>query len=346
MRPVCVGPLVDAIGARLIRGERNLPLDRLAAPHDAGERDVCVVFDRHHRRAVERRKVTLVVLPDALVEDGPLEAVSVAAVEHPRLAFARATRWWALPPPPPGVHPSAVIDPEASVDPSAAIGPHVVVGPRARVEAGAVLGAGVHVGADAVIGPGARLASHVVVSDRCRVGARCVLKPGAVIGADGFGFASRTPEAHERIEQLGDVELEDDVEIGAHSCVDRATLGTTRVRRGAKIDNLVQVGHNVDIGAGVIMVAQSGIAGSSSVGKGAVIAAQAGVAGHVRVGSRARVLGQSGVCRDVPDGEAVAGSPAEPRTRHFRSAVALRKIEALWRRLRAAEAELEERTRT
>lgn len=347
MSPVRVGRLVDAIEGRLERGDPDRPVKRLAPLEDAGTGDAAFVLDRRRLDAARDRPVALLVLPLGLLETaGELAARAIAGVEHPRLAFARATRLWAEAPPPPGRHASAVIDPTARVDPAAYVGPLVVVGPRARVAEGAVLGPGVHLGADAEVGAESRLGSHVVVGARCRVGARCVLQPGAVIGADGFGFVARTPTEHERIEQLGDVVLEDDVEVGANACVDRATLGTTRVGRGAKIDNLVQVGHNVDIGPGVIMVAQSGVAGSSHVGAGAVIAAQAGVAGHLRVGSGARVLGQAGVRKDVPDGAAVAGSPAEPKTRHFRRVAAVGKLEAIWRRLRALEAELNGRTRT
>lgn len=347
MSSVRVGRLVDAVDGRLARGDPEAIIHRLAPVDDAGPGDASFSFDRRRFDAARGRPAALLVLPAELSSEADrCAAEAVAVVGHPRLAFARATRLWAAAAPDPGRHPTAVIDPSADFDPSAHAGPHVVVGPRARVGARVVLGPGVHVGADAVIGEGSRLGGHVVVADRCRVGARCVLQPGAVIGADGFGYVARAPTEHERIEQLGDVELEDDVEVGANACVDRATLGTTRVGRGTKIDNLVQVGHNVDIGAGVIMVAQSGVAGSSSVGAGAILAAQSGVAGHLRVGAGARVLGRAGVRRDVADGEAVAGSPAVPKTRHFRSVVALAKLDSLWRRLRAVEAELKGRTRT
>jgi len=145
--------------------------------------------------------------------------------------------------------------------------------------------------------------------------------------------------------QLGNVVLEDDVELGANACVDRATLGTTRLGRGTKVDNLVQVGHNVKIGPGTLLIAQSGIAGSSRLGAGVIVAAQAGIAGHLRVGDGARVYGQAGVRKDVPPGGEVAGSPAEPKTRHFRRWAVRKKLDDLFERLRAVESALQEMTR-
>lgn len=334
-----VGTIAERTEGRLLVGDRDAPVARLADPDRAGSDDVVVALTRGAAEQLADREVALLVLSavDADRTAVRCRARALLAVADPRWALARISTLFASPRPDPGRHPSAVIDPTAQVDPQASVGPFVVVGARAVVSRGVVLRAGVHLGDDAVVEDDAVLHDHVVVGARCRIGPRCVLHPGAVVGADGFGFASRSATEHERIEQLGDVVLEADVEIGAHTCVDRATLGTTRVARGTKVDNLVQLGHNVDVGPGCILVAQSGIAGSSTLGAGTIVAAQAGVAGHLRVGEGARILGRAGVREDVPPGAEVVGTPARPKSRAFRSWVRLEQLDALWRRVRALE---------
>jgi UDP-3-O-[3-hydroxymyristoyl] glucosamine N-acyltransferase len=225
-----------------------------------------------------------------------------------------------------------------------AIGPFVYVGPRARIGAGAVLHPGVHVQADASVGAGSVLYDHVVVRHGCHVGARCLLHPGVVIGADGFGFApdARGPvPVHVKIPQVGDVVIEDDVEIGANSCVDRAALGTTRIGAGTKIDNLVQVGHNAELGPGCILVAQSGVAGSSRLGAAVTLGAQSGISGHLRIGAGSVIYGQSGVMKDLPPSSHAMGSPATTKAEFFKSVVRQGKLDSLFARVKKLEALLD-----
>jgi UDP-3-O-[3-hydroxymyristoyl] glucosamine N-acyltransferase len=185
------------------------------------------------------------------------------------------------------------------------------------------------------------LYDHVVVRHGCVVGARCILHPGVVIGSDGFGFAQDASAErgveHLKIPQLGDVVVEDDVELGANCCVDRAALGTTRLGAGSKIDNLVQIGHNVELGRGCILVAQSGVAGSSTLGDGVVLAAQAGISGHLEIGAGAMVFGQSGVMNDVEPKGRMMGSPAVPQAEHFRTLVRIAKLDSLFSRVKKLE---------
>jgi UDP-3-O-[3-hydroxymyristoyl] glucosamine N-acyltransferase len=188
----------------------------------------------------------------------------------------------------------------------------------------------------ASVGAGTILYNHVVIRHRCRVGAQCILHPGVVVGSDGFGFAQDGGE-HVKIPQVGDVEIEDAVEIGANCCIDRGALGTTRIGEGTKIDNLVQIGHNVQIGPRCLLIAQSGIAGSSKLGRSVILAAQAGVVGHVEIGDGARVLGQSGIMRSVEPGESMMGSPAVPQKEHFRTLVQLGKLDSLFKRVKKLE---------
>lgn len=244
-----------------------------------------------------------------------------------------------------GVAPSAVVARDASLAPTA------TVGALAVIESGAVIGPHVRIGPLAFVGAGAEVGEASVIHARVavcagvRLGKRVVVHPGAVIGADGFGYAF-DGEAHRKIPQVGSVLVEDDVEIGANTTIDRATLGQTIIRRGTKIDNLVQVGHNVEIGEHSIIVAQVGISGSCRIGRGVVLAGQVGVADHLTLGDGAVVAAQSGLARDVAPGEKVFGTPARPLIEAKRIFVLEGELPELARRLRTAErrlAQLEER---
>ncbi len=223
-----------------------------------------------------------------------------------------------------GISDRAVVDPGARIDPSASVAAGAVIeagveiGPRARIGANAVIARNVVVGADSAVGPGASL-TH------CLIGARVTIYAGARIGQDGFGFAMDA-DGHLRIPQTGRVLVEDDVEIGANSTIDRGAGHDTIIRRGAMIDNLVQIGHNVEVGAGSVLVAQSGVAGSTKLGDFVVLAAQTGLAGHLRIGTGAKLAASSGVMRDIPAGEEWAGTPAMPARKFWRNYAKLMKL--------------------
>jgi UDP-3-O-[3-hydroxymyristoyl] glucosamine N-acyltransferase len=249
----------------------------------------------------------------AIVADEPYAAWSrVAALFHP------------LPPLRPGIHPSAVVDADASIDPSAEIGPLAVIGaraeigPRCRIGAAVVIGEGVRLGRDCRIGPHVSL-SHALLGDRV-----CILA-GARIGQDGFGLAA-TPSGMISVPQLGRVVLEDDVEIGANTTVDRGSLQDTVIGAGSRLDNLVQIAHNVRLGRGCVIVSQAGISGSTILEDHVMIAGQAGLTGHLHIGRGARIGAQSGVMADVPAGDDVVGSPAQPVKETFRQIALLRRL--------------------
>jgi UDP-3-O-[3-hydroxymyristoyl] glucosamine N-acyltransferase len=239
------------------------------------------------------------------------------------------------------VHPTACVARSARVDASASIGPlavvegDAVVGPRCRVGALAFVGRG------AVLGEDVRLHPHVVVLAEVRIGNRVIVHAGTVLGADGFGYAF-DGRAHRKIPQVGSLRIEDDVEIGANTAIDRAALGETVVRRGTKIDNLVQIGHNCDVGEDVILVAQVGIAGSSRVGNRAMLAGQVGVADHVTIGAGAILTAQSGVPNDVPAGEIWSGTPSRPTSQQKRIWGGESQLPELIKRVRALEKRLKE----
>jgi UDP-3-O-[3-hydroxymyristoyl] glucosamine N-acyltransferase len=266
---------------------------------------------------------------------------------NPRLTFVQISELFLVREDFTGVDPRAAVDTTAilgegvSVGPCAVVGAGASIGPRTRIGPGAVIGPGVRIGADCLVGP------NVSALAQARVGDRCILHAGVTIGGDGFGFVW-AGDHHHKVPQLGTVVIEDDVEIGCNSCVDRATFGTTQVGRGTKIDNLVQIAHNVDIGEHVILVSQAGLAGSVTVGCGAVLSGQVAVTDHVKVGAGARIGGQSGVTGDVGAGATLFGTPARPIKQAFREQAALARLPDLLktvRRQEAAIAALEQRLR-
>ena len=274
-------------------------------------------------------------LPGALLQvDHPQQAlIALLELFHPEA------------PAPPGAHPAACVAEGARIDRTASVGPlavveaGAVVGPRSRVGALSFVGAG------AVLGEDVRLYPQVVVREGVRIGNRVIVHSGAVLGADGFGYAF-DGRAHRKIPQVGGLRIEDDVEIGANTAIDRATLGDTVVRRGTKIDNLVQIGHNCDVGEDVILVSQVGIAGSSRVGNRAMLAGQVGVADHVTIGAGAILTAKSGVPNDVPAGRSGAAFRAARWPRRERIWASETELPELIKRVRALEKrvrELEER---
>jgi len=259
----------------------------------------------------------------------------------PSLDFARATALLVPEPrPAPGVHPSAWVASTASVHPSATIGPRCVVGERSEIGARSLLSASVTV-LDAVrVGEDCRLHAGVVVRERCRLGDRVILQPGVVIGGDGFGYEFNERGESEKVPQVGDVVLEDDVEIGANATVDRARIGSTRIGHGTKIDNLVMIAHNCVIGPNCLIVAQAGLAGGTVFGERVIAMAQSGFAGQPTVGDGAFVAARAGVMEDVPPKGRVWGFPAQPERAWHRSVSWLARLPDLARRIRALEKKL------
>jgi UDP-3-O-[3-hydroxymyristoyl] glucosamine N-acyltransferase len=311
-----------------IRGVNTLQL--------ACETDLCFAEASEQVAVVQASRAGAVLVPEGFPE---LSAPVLIRAPAPRQSFFRIAELFAPGPDVEGVHPSAVIDPTAILGRDVAVGANAViaagvhVGDCSRIGAGCYLGPGVTLGRDCVIEPNA------TIQRDSQLGDRCIVHSGAVIGGDGFGF-NWDGSGHRKVPQLGRVVIEDDVDIGCNSCVDRATLGDTRIRRGTKIDNLVQVAHNTEIGAHVILISQAGVAGSSTVGAGAVVAGQVAISDHVNVGAGARIGGQSGVTKDVPAGATVFGTPARPMKDTLRELAALSQLPALLKQIRSQTQEL------
>ncbi len=256
-------------------------------------------------------------------------------VKDPDLAVCRVAEWLA-----PtvdrvlsGVHPLAWVSPDASVE-GAAVGAHVFVGAGSAIGTGTQLHPGAYVGSRVTIGRDCVLWPNVVVRERVTIGDRVVIHPNSTIGADGFGYLPRDG-CHRKIPQTGTVEIEDDVEIGANSAVDRARTGVTRIGRGTKIDNLVQIAHNCDVGEHCIIVGQCGVGGSASLEHHVILGGQTAVVDHMRIGAGARVAAKSMVCHNIPDGQTIRGVPAVENARFLREQASLRKLPKWRQELRA-----------
>jgi len=258
------------------------------------------------RAALDASAASAAVIPSG--EDyGRIPVIKAA---DPHLAFARAVGLFYAPDrPAPGIHPLAVVAPSAKIGTGASIGPLAWIGDEAEIGTGAVIHPLAAIYPRARIGEGSIVHSHVSIREGTVIGKRVIVHDGVVIGADGFGFIRGSDGRYVKIPQVGRVVIEDDVEIGSNSAIDRAALDETVVRKGAKIDDLVMIGHNVEIGENAVLVAQVGISGSSSVGRGAILSGQVGIADHVAIGDGAVVAAKTGVTNDVPAGAMVAGIP-------------------------------------
>jgi len=304
---------IAALVGGIAEGDLDAPISDVKPLAEAGPQDVSFLANARYAAEFAATKAGCVIVPrkqDAAVSPGR----SLIRHDVPYLAFAKLIELFR----PPVPRPPAGIDAGASVSPEAKVGLGASIGFGAVVEAGASIGAYAVIGPQCYVGPGAsvgdetRLFPRVTLYHGVQVGRRCILHSGAVIGADGFGFATDQQGRHVKVPQVGIVVIEDDVEIGANTAIDRAVLGATRIGRGTKIDNLVQIAHNVEVGPGSLLVAQCGISGSTKLGHHAVIAAQAGIVGHIQIGDMAQVAAQSGVTKDVPARSQVLGAPAVP----------------------------------
>lgn len=322
--------LAELVGGRVI-GDPDVTIERVASIEDAGPGDIAFAGHPRYRRFLASCRASAVIVAD---EPAGAAALNLLRVDDPYRAFVRIHALFNPPP----AH-DAVISPMAAIDSTAAIGaevavyPHCYVGRDARVGERTVLMSGVTIGAGARVGEGCVLHPNVTVEDRCRIGDGVILHAGVVIGSDGFGYAGNGP-ARLKVPQAGIVEIADGVEIGANTTVDRATIGSTRIGAGTKIDNLVQIGHNVVVGERCLIIAQTGIAGSAVLGDDVVVAGQAGISDHVEIGDRSIVGPKSNVLQSVPPGSVLSGLvEAAPHKQWLRAMRLLPKLPALWRRV-------------
>ena len=320
-----------------VEGDAAIEIRRVAKIEEAGPGDLTFLANPKYASKLATTRASAVIM------NGEAIAAPCAVIrsKSPYLTFARAAQVLSPDKPPAaGVHALASVAADATVDPTATIGAFAVIGAGATIGARTIIHPHVVIGDGTTIGPDCILHGHVSIRERCTIGARVIVQNGAVIGSDGYGFAQRADGSHEKIPQTAPVVIEDDVEIGANTTIDRPAVGETRIKAGTKIDNLVQIGHGVVLGKNVLLAAQVGIAGSTVLGDSVQFGGQVGVGGHLTIGDRVKAVGQSGITNSVDADEFVSGYPAIPNSEWKRSSVVFRKLPEMRRQLRALEERL------
>ena len=335
---VRLGELARLLGAELI-GSPDLVVTRIGPLESADAATIGFLSHPRYQHQLGTTQAACVIVSPALREAAAARGAAMVC-EDPYLAFARLTQWWAARQrraPVPGVHPSAVVEEGASIDATASVGAQAFVARGTHIGAGAVIGPQCHVGEDAHVGERTWLKPRVVVSEACRIGARGIVHSGAVIGADGFGFAP-TEGRWEKIEQLGAVVIGDDVEIGANTCIDRGALDDTVLEDGVKLDNLVQIGHNVRIGAHTAFAGCVGVAGSARVGRHCTAGGGAIILGHLDIADHVHITAATLITRSIhKPGQYSGAFPFDDNASWEKNAATLRQLHALRDRLRALE---------
>jgi UDP-3-O-[3-hydroxymyristoyl] glucosamine N-acyltransferase len=321
MATVSMGEIADFVSGEFV-GERTDSVMGVAPLAAANPDQLSFLSNRKYAADLAATKAGAVLVPKNL----PGDDKRWIRVDDPYFAFSRVmTRWFSNRPRPQGISPKAVVAPSARLGTNVALGHFAIVGENVVIGNDVTIFQGVSIEAGSAIGDDCIIYPNVVIYDGTRIGQRCIIHSGVVIGSDGYGFATHGGK-HHKIPQIGIVRIEDDVEIGAGTTIDRAALGETVIGEGTKIDNLVQIGHNVKIGKHCLLVSQVGIAGSTELGDYVAVAGQSGFSGHLKIGNRVQVAAKSAVLDDVPDDTKVMGSPAVPFTEFARRHAAVKKL--------------------
>ncbi|MGH7369671.1 MAG: UDP-3-O-(3-hydroxymyristoyl)glucosamine N-acyltransferase [Candidatus Methylomirabilaceae bacterium] len=328
--------LAEKLGCRLV-GDGEIEVRGLASVEEAGEGDLTFVADPRYLGRLERSRAAAAILR----EGDPASSKPTLRTDDPYLTFVAALRLLYPPdPPPPGVHPSSIVRPGARLADGVSVGPlsyieeGVAIGQRSAIVAQVYVGKGSRIGADCLLYP------QVVIREGVEIGDRVIIHSGAVIGSDGFGYLRDRRGTRVKIPQVGRVVIEDDVEIGANATIDRATLGATLLKRGVKIDNLVQIAHNVTVGEDTVIAAQTGISGSVRIGDRVMMGGQVGIADHIEIGDDVTVGAKGGITKDVPKGKILLGSPAKDHMEFKRSLATVSRLPRLLKAVEAMEARL------
>ena len=328
--------LAGRVSARFAPEAGDIEISNVASLADANPGDISFFGNPKYINALRKTRATAVFLPDSFTEEIPVHGLFVS---NPAAAFAEILPLFTPQPivREPGIHHTAIISPDAEIGEACSIGAHVVIEAGVKINARCVIEAQCFIGQQSILGEDCHLHPHVVVRERCRIGDRVILHCGVVVGADGFGYEFRDGE-QQKIPQTGTVQIDDDVEIGANSAIDRARFGRTWIQRGTKIDNLVQIGHNVTIGEHCILCAQVGISGSTRIGNHVTLAGKVGLSGHIEIGDQVMIGAMSGLAKNVPSNTIMFGAPAQPIREYKENYALLKNIRKLYNRVKALEA--------
>jgi len=336
---ITLAELAALTGGALENGNPEFAVTGAASLTEATPTQVTFFGNARYLPALRLSKAAAAFVPADFAEE---IAPALIKVANPTLAFEKALERFAPAPVTyaPGVHPTAVIGPDVTLGEGVSIQPYAVIERGAAIGAGSVIGAHVFIGQESTVGAGCQIYPHVTIRERALIGARVVIHSGTVIGSDGFGYEF-SGGRHVKIPQTGIVQIDDDVEIGANVTIDRARFGRTWIQEGTKIDNLVQIAHNVLIGRHSVIVSQVGISGSSKLGQYVTLAGQVGVAGHIEIGDRVTVAAQSGISKNIPAGEIWFGYPAGPMREYKERLAYINRLDKLNARVRKLEQELD-----
>jgi UDP-3-O-[3-hydroxymyristoyl] glucosamine N-acyltransferase len=328
-------------------GDGDCEIHRVAKIEEAGPGDLTFLANPKYARHLAETRASAVIAgkSTSLPSERSASDLALLRVDDPYTSFVRAVVLFHPPAPPvqPGIHPSAVIDQTAVLGSDVRVAAGVVIGSRCRIGERTMIAPGVVIGDGASIGTDCILYASSVVREQCVLGNRVILQPGVIVGGDGFGFAPLPDGTYEKIPQVGIVVIEDDVEIGANTTIDRATIGETRVKKGVKLDNLIQVAHNVVIGEHTVSAAQAGISGSTKIGKNVMIGGQVGFTGHIEIADGTKIGAQSGVHRSVTKPNTILfGYPAVPQKEAFKIQGAIAQLPELLETIRKLQNEVDE----
>ena len=327
------------IGGEVV-GDENTAVHTFAKIEEGMPGALSFLSNPKYTPYIYETKSSIVLVNSDFVPERPINATIIKTANAYESLAKLMTLYENMKPKKKGISPMASVAESATIGENVYIGPFVYIGEKASIGDNTIIEAGVSVNEGASVGSNCILYNNVTIYHGCKVGNRCILHAGCVIGADGFGFAPGA-NGYDKIPQIGIVVLEDDVELGANTCVDRSTMGATIIKRGVKLDNLVQIGHNVVIDEHTVMSAQCGVAGSTKIGKWCMVGGQTGINGHIQIGDGVKVGGHSGVSNNVKDGQVLFGFPAFEHTKFVRSSVVFKRLPEMDREVSALKKEIE-----
>lgn len=324
-----------------VEGNENATVNTFAKIEEGKEGAISFLANAKYTHFIYETKSSVVLVDESLKLDKEVPCTLIR-VNNAYDAVAKLMQFYeSFKPKKKGISSLAFIDESANIGKDCYIGPFVAIGPNVKIGDGCVLHPHVTIGENAKVGNNTEIYSNAVIYHDCKVGSNCILHAGCVVGADGFGFAP-TADGYDKIPQIGIVTIEDNVEIGANTCIDRSTMGSTYIRNGVKLDNLVQIAHNTDIGANTVMSSQVGIAGSTKVGEWCMFGGQVGISGHITIGNKVMLGAQSGVPSSIKDNQQLIGTPPMEMKPYFRSQAIFRKLPDMYKELSALRKEIEE----